>query len=82
MRQYLDGSGWSLTLKIEGMSAQSQSDGREEDLGDCVKMIWRMGAQVLRKKGGILSGPVDLLVSGDSRRFWIPSVLMSRLVHV
>lgn len=35
-----------------------------------------MGAQVLRKKGEILSGPVDLLLSSDSSSLWIPSVLI------
>ena len=38
----------------------------------------RMGAQVLRKKGGILSGPGALVTSRVSSSFRIPSVEMSR----
>ena len=63
-------------------SAQSQSRGREEVWRDWVKITCRigarMGAQVLRKKGGILSGPEDLVTSLVSNNLRIPSVLMSR----
>lgn len=57
-------------------SAQSQSDGRHDVLNDCVKIVQRTWTQILTKKGGILSGPVDLLVSSDSSSSCIPSHIM------
>ena len=57
-------------------SAQSQSRGKEEVWRGWVKIICRigarMGAQVLRMKGGILSGPCALFTSSDSSNFCIP----------
>ena len=64
------------------MSPQSQSRGREEVRRDWVKITCRIGArvgaQVLRKKGGMLSGPEAFVTSLVSSNLRIPSVLMSR----
>ena len=63
-------------------SAKSQSRGRDEVRRDCVNMDCRIGArmvaQVLRKKGGILSGPGALVTSRVSSSLRIPSVEMSK----
>ena len=49
---------------------------------DCVKRTWRIGARVgaqdLRMRAGIWSGPVALLVSSLCSNFVIPLVEMSR----
>lgn len=44
----------------------------QDVLRDCIMMIWRMGAQVLRKKGEICQCPVSLVV-------FVSSSLMSRV---
>lgn len=56
----------SPVLKIGVTFAQRWERGV---LKDCVNMVWRMGAQVLRKKGVILSGSVTIFMSIDSRSF-------------
>ena len=78
----MDGSVLSPALKMGVTSAQSHSRGRDEVRRDWVNMDCRIGArmeaQVLRKKGGILSGPGALVTSRVSSNLRIPSVEMSR----
>ena len=62
------------------MFAQSQSSGKVEEWSDWVNMTWRMGARIgaqdLRIRAGIWSGPVALLVSRVISSFVMPLVDM------
>ena len=72
-----------VTVLKRGVTfAQSQSSGRVAVFNDWVKRTWRIGAMVgaqdLRMRAGIWSGPVDLFVSSLCSSFVMPFVDMSR----